>query len=170
MTCVRLVRQRKLASLLGAVLLTGTAPLLLWAQSKPGQKPADRSIHSSPKQHSSTVGTTSGKSSTKKTGSKSSKNKNRGRERGQKAPTPERIQEIQTALAQRGSYTGAFTGKWDGNTVEAMKRFQASHGLNPSGKLDALTLQKLGLGSVVAGRSAPRPPATSPPIASAERP
>ena len=32
-----------------------------------------------------------------------------------------------------------------------MKNFQTSHGLNPSGKLDAPTLQKLGLGSQTAG-------------------
>jgi hypothetical protein len=38
-----------------------------------------------------------------------------------------------------------------------MKRFQQVNGLNPSGKLDALSLQKLGLGSDTAGRGAPRP-------------
>jgi hypothetical protein len=42
-----------------------------------------------------------------------------------------------------------------------MKKFQAGHGLNPSGKLDALTLQKLGLGSQTAGVAAPMPPVTS---------
>ena len=45
--------------------------------------------------------------------------------------------------------------------MEAMKKFQAGHGLNPSGKLDALTLQKLGLGSQTAGVAAPMPPVTS---------
>jgi hypothetical protein len=33
--------------------------------------------------------------------------------------------------------------------------------LNPSGKLDALTLQKLGLGSQTAGVAAPMPPVAS---------
>jgi hypothetical protein len=39
-----------------------------------------------------------------------------------------------------------------------MRKFQAGHGLNPSGKLDAATLQKLGLGSQTAGVAAPVPP------------
>jgi peptidoglycan hydrolase-like protein with peptidoglycan-binding domain len=39
-----------------------------------------------------------------------------------------------------------------------MRRFQASHGLNASGKLDAPTLQRLGLGSQTAGVAAPTPP------------
>ena len=80
------------------------------------------------------------------------------RERGQKAPTPERISEIQQALAKDGSFRGTSNGKWDDSTVEAMKKFQAGHGLNPSGKLDAQTLQKLGLGSQTAGVAAPMPP------------
>ncbi|MBZ5540774.1 MAG: peptidoglycan-binding protein [Acidobacteriia bacterium] len=82
------------------------------------------------------------------------------RERGQKAPAPERIREIQEALAKDGSYSGAPTGKWDAATSEAMRRFQAAHGLTPTGKLEALSLQKLGLGSEVAGVAAPMPPAT----------
>ena len=81
------------------------------------------------------------------------------RARGQQAPTADRISEIQTALAKDGSYAGAPNGKWDNATIEAMKRFQAGHGLSPSGKLDALTLQRLGLGSATAGVAAPYPPA-----------
>jgi hypothetical protein len=46
-----------------------------------------------------------------------------------------------------------------------MKKFQAGHGLNPSGKLDALTLQKLGLGSQTAGVAAPMPPIASSSVA-----
>jgi peptidoglycan hydrolase-like protein with peptidoglycan-binding domain len=82
-------------------------------------------------------------------------------ERGQKAPAPERISEIQTALAKDGSFNGKPSGKWDPSTVDAMKKFQESHGLNPSGKLDAKTLQKLGLGSQTAGLAAPMPPVSS---------
>jgi peptidoglycan hydrolase-like protein with peptidoglycan-binding domain len=88
---------------------------------------------------------------------KSSKHSKR-RERGQKAPTPDRISEIQQALAKDGSFAGTPNGKWDNSSVEAIKKFQAGHGLNPSGKLDALTLQKLGLGSQTAGVAAPMPP------------
>lgn len=80
------------------------------------------------------------------------------RQPGQKAPTSDRISEIQAALAKDGSFAGTPNGKWDDDTVGAMRRYQASHGLNPTGKLDALTLQKLGLGSQTAGVAAPTPP------------
>jgi peptidoglycan hydrolase-like protein with peptidoglycan-binding domain len=90
-----------------------------------------------------------------KTSSKSKKVK------GQTAPTQDRINEIQEALGRRGAFTGSPTGQWDDSTVEAMKKFQTSNGLTPSGKLDALTLQKLGLGSEIAGLAAPTPPPNS---------
>jgi peptidoglycan hydrolase-like protein with peptidoglycan-binding domain len=83
------------------------------------------------------------------------------RERGQKVPAPERISEIQTALAKDGSFSGKPSGKWDAPTVDAMRKFQETHGLNASGKLDAKTLQKLGLGSQTAGLAAPMPPVSS---------
>jgi Putative peptidoglycan binding domain len=83
------------------------------------------------------------------------------RELGQKAPTPDRISEIQSALAKGGYYQGDPNGKWDGDTVAALQKFQSSHGIDASGKLDAPTLQKLGLGSDIAGVSAPRVPQPS---------
>jgi peptidoglycan hydrolase-like protein with peptidoglycan-binding domain len=79
------------------------------------------------------------------------------RQVGQKVPTPQRISEIQQALAKNGAYAGAPNGKWDASTVEAMKKFQGAHGLTPSGKLDAKTLQQLGLGSQTAGIAPPTP-------------
>jgi peptidoglycan hydrolase-like protein with peptidoglycan-binding domain len=91
---------------------------------------------------------------------KSSKKSSR-RERGQKVPTPDRISEIQQALAKDGSFTGKPNGKWDASTVEATRKFQEAHGLNPSGKLDAKTLQQLGLGSQTAGVAPPMPPVSS---------
>jgi len=81
--------------------------------------------------------------------------------KGQAAPTPERISEIQEALAKKGVFAGTPTGKWDDSTADAMKQFQSAHGLTPTGKLDALTLQKLGLGSETAGLAAPTPPPNS---------
>ncbi len=75
----------------------------------------------------------------------------------QMAPAPSRISEIQAALAKDGSYQGIPNGRWDAATVDAMRQFQNGHDLNPSGKIDALTLQKLGLGSQVAGMGAPLP-------------
>ena len=82
------------------------------------------------------------------------------RPRGQKAPTADRISEIQQALAKDGSFTGKPNGKWDAATSEATRKFQESHGLNPTGKLDAKTLQQLGLGSQTAGAAPPMPSTT----------
>jgi len=83
------------------------------------------------------------------------------RERGQKAPTPDRISEIQQALAKDGSFSGKPNGKWDDSTIEATRKFQEAHGLNATGKLDAKTLQQLGLGSQTAGVAAPMTPVNS---------
>ncbi len=81
----------------------------------------------------------------------------------QMAPTPARISEIQAALAKAGTYQGDPNGRWDAPTIDAYSHFQSSHGLTATGKLDALTLQKLGLGSEVAGRAAPLPSQTAAP-------
>jgi hypothetical protein len=43
----------------------------------------------------------------------------------------------------------------DAATSAAIRKFQAASGLTQTGKLGALTLQKLGFGSEVAGKSAP---------------
>jgi len=83
------------------------------------------------------------------------------RERGQKVPTPDRISEIQQALAKDGSFAGKPNGKWDATTIEATRKFQEAHGLNPTGKLDAKTLQQLGLGSQTAGVAPPMPPVSA---------
>jgi peptidoglycan hydrolase-like protein with peptidoglycan-binding domain len=80
------------------------------------------------------------------------------REPTQKAPTPDRISEIQSALARGGYYQGEPNGRWDSNTVAALEKFQSDNGMNASGKLDAPSLQKLGLGSSTAGVDAPKPP------------
>jgi len=73
------------------------------------------------------------------------------------APSPDRISEIQSALARGGYYKGDPNGKWDADTIAATQKFQANNGLDSTGKLDAPTLQKLGLGSDIAGVSAPKP-------------
>jgi peptidoglycan hydrolase-like protein with peptidoglycan-binding domain len=94
----------------------------------------------------------------KTTSSRHGKTTKRASSRGQQAPTAERVSAIQGALAKDGSFSGAPNGKWDDSTIAAMKKFQAGHGLNPSGKLDAKTLQQLGLGSQTAGVAPPTPP------------
>src|SRR5215472_14749454 len=104
--------------------------------------------------HSSARANSSPASSKKK---KASKKSRRRREPTQKAPTPDRISEIQSSLARGGFYESEPNGKWDANTIAAMQKFQSANGLEASGKLDAPSLQKLGLGSGIAGVSAPRP-------------
>ncbi len=139
------MRPKRFLAIFGAVLLLGAAPVFSAAKKKISQESAPTARSSGAKGHA------------KKTSAK--RGKTRRRERGQKAPKPDRIREIQTALTREGAYTGTPNGKWDAATVEAMKRFQAAHGLSPTGKLDALSLQKLGLGSSTAGLAAPRSPA-----------
>jgi peptidoglycan hydrolase-like protein with peptidoglycan-binding domain len=103
---------------------------------------------------------TSSKAGSPARGKRTSRKSTR-RERGQKAPTPDRITEIQQALGKDGSFTGKPNGKWDASTTEATRKFQEAHGLNPTGKLDAKTLQQLGLGSPTAGVAPPLPPVSS---------
>jgi peptidoglycan hydrolase-like protein with peptidoglycan-binding domain len=110
-------------------------------------------------QSSSTGSSTS--STAKKKKRTSAKSRRRGRGRSQTAPAPDRIKEIQAALQKDGSYDGEPTGKWDAKTVDAMKKFQDKNGFSPTGKIDALSLNKLGLGSETAGKGAPMPATTA---------
>lgn len=68
-----------------------------------------------------------------------------------KEPSRERTEQIQTALARGGYYQGEPTGRWDANTIAAVQKFQSAHKIDATGKLDAPTLQELGLGSAIAG-------------------
>lgn len=130
-----------MAVILGAALLVGAAPFSLAAQTPPAKTPSPAK-----------------KAAPAKKSSKAPKKKP-ARARAQMAPAGERIREIQAALVQKGFYDGEPNGKWDARSVEAMKKFQAANGLTETGKFDAKSLQKLGLGSDVAGAAAPRPPA-----------
>ncbi|MGH9703692.1 MAG: peptidoglycan-binding domain-containing protein, partial [Candidatus Acidiferrales bacterium] len=86
--------------------------------------------------------------SSTKSQSKTSKHKKAKAKKvkGQQTPTSDRISEIQSALARDGYYQGDPNGKLDDRTQESLRKFQDAQGLTPSGKLDALTLEKLGLG------------------------
>jgi murein L,D-transpeptidase YcbB/YkuD len=66
--------------------------------------------------------------------------------RRQLRPTPERYAEIQRALAKSGYYEGSANGVWGQSSVDALQRFQQDKGLEPTGKIDALSLIKLNLG------------------------
>ncbi len=164
---IRLVRVKRTKSLLlflGATLLASAAPVGLRAQKGAAQKTAPNSARPVAGRRGAATTKRATRTSSKPVSGKRSKP--RRRERAQKAPTPERISEIQAALAREGAFQGKPNGKWDTASVEGMKRFQAANHLNPSGKLDALTLQKLGLGSEIAGRGAPRPPVAPAPASS----
>ena len=126
------------------------------AHKKSGSSTSHASSSSSEKSAATKPATSAGKKSAT-THSKTASRRKR-KPRGQDAPTPERINEIQEALASKGAFSGTPTGKWDDSTAEAMRKFQSTHGLEPTGKLDALTLQKLGLGSQTAGLAAPLAP------------
>jgi len=89
------------------------------------------------------------------------KRRTKARPRAQMAPTADRIREIQSALKREGALDKEPTGKWDAASVDAMKKYQAGHDLSPTGKIDALTLAKLGLGAETAGKGAPSTPVSS---------
>lgn len=61
-------------------------------------------------------------------------------------PAPERVSEIQQALAAKGYYAGSANGVWGPESIDALKRFQKDHNLRDDGKLSSLSLISLGLG------------------------
>jgi peptidoglycan hydrolase-like protein with peptidoglycan-binding domain len=133
---------RTLLSIFGAALLASAAPVISAAR-YPGAAQTS--------------------SSTAKRKKTSSKSRRKPKVKGQAAPTPDRIREIQTALQKDGSYEGDPTGKWDNATTEAMKKYQDKIGVPATGKIDAISLNKLGLGSDTAGKGAPVPAASASP-------
>jgi peptidoglycan hydrolase-like protein with peptidoglycan-binding domain len=138
--------------LLGAALLTSVA-LIMSAAVCPVA--AQSSTSSAKKKKKPVSSSASAKTKGKTRGKVASKPK------GQAAPTSDRVKEIQAALQKDGSYDGEPTGKWDAATSDAMKKYQEKNGVNPTGKIDAVSLNKLGLGSDTAGKGAPVPAATS---------
>lgn len=73
---------------------------------------------------------------------------------------PERVTEIQQALAQAGYLHEEPSGKWDDQTRGAMQRYQADNRFPTTGLPEAKSLMKLGLGPH------PLPPALDPSVAS----
>lgn len=65
---------------------------------------------------------------------------------GQARPTKDRYAEIQKALAEAGYYSGKVNGVWGDESVKALQSFQQEQGLEPTGKIDAMTLIRLELG------------------------
>jgi hypothetical protein len=65
----------------------------------------------------------------------------------QAQPMPDRLKEIQDALANRGYLAPAgVSGSWDQSSMDALKRFQTDQNLASSGKINSLSLIALGLG------------------------
>lgn len=77
----------------------------------------------------------------------------------QLAPTKERYQQIQQALASKNYFSGEPNGVWGPDSVEALKRFQADQNLTPDGKLTSLSLIALGLGPKRLSAQSAGPPA-----------
>jgi hypothetical protein len=61
-------------------------------------------------------------------------------------PDPERYQQIQQALADRGYFKGEVNGVWSDDSTDALRKFQADQKLPDDGKITALSLTGLGLG------------------------
>jgi hypothetical protein len=61
-------------------------------------------------------------------------------------PMPERYKEIQRALADKGYLQETPSGQWNQNSIDALRKFQKDQNLDPTGRLDALSLIALGLG------------------------
>ena len=96
------------------------------------------------KKHSSTASTAAAK---KKPAAK--KGRRRGttpRSLAQTAPTAERYQEIQQAMVVKGYGPQAPNGVWGPEWSSALKRYQQDQKLEPTGKLNSMSLITLGLG------------------------
>jgi peptidoglycan hydrolase-like protein with peptidoglycan-binding domain len=61
-------------------------------------------------------------------------------------PDPERLLEIQKAMADKGYFKGEVNGVWNADSIAALKQFQTDQKLTPDGKITALSLIGLGLG------------------------
>ena len=80
------------------------------------------------------------KSTGKKTASAKKSAPKQGWRSRQLSPEPQRYQEIQSALAEKGYFKGTPTGVWDSDSQAALRRFQSDQNLEPTGKLDSLSL------------------------------
>jgi len=61
-------------------------------------------------------------------------------------PSRERFAQIQKALIEAGFDPGTPDGFWGPKSVSALQQFQQDRGLEPTGRIDALSLIRLGLG------------------------
>ena len=112
------------------------------ASGKKGAKASATARKSAAKSPTKSAGVRSGKKAPSKAPTNATTWRNR-----QLSPTTDRYQEIQQSLAARG-YLKAdnANGKWDQESIEALKKFQADQNIEASGKINSLSLIALGLG------------------------
>jgi hypothetical protein len=125
-----------------------------------------------PKKHRSTHATAASKKPAAKTtkGRRATAARRRGvkpKSLAQTAPTPERYQEIQQAMVAKGYGPQAPNGVWGPEWSSALKHYQQDQKIEPTGKLNSMSLITLGLGpkrEPPAGVTAPPapPPAAAP--------
>ena len=119
--------------------------------------PAKKKSTSTAKKRTTAARKTTGKRSTP-----ASANRQSWRTR-QMQPTEQRYKEIQRALGSKGYLQGEPTGSWNQESVDALKRFQQDQKLEPTGKIDSLSLIALGLGPKHVTANAAPPPQSTPP-------
>ena len=115
-----------------------------FAQAKPSAKAPAKKAASTAKK--STAKKSTAKKSTAKKQAATNPADARYRRSNQSQPTSERYAEIEQALQERGYLANSADGKWDKDSIDALKSFQRSQSLKDDGKLGALTLTALGLG------------------------
>ena len=99
-------------------------------------------VHRSSKSGSSKSGTVSRRKTSAKTKAARSKNWRRGQQKVDSA----RAREIQDALIREHYLSGSPSGKWDGTTEDALRRYQTENGWQDKTVPDSRALIKLGLG------------------------
>jgi len=160
-------------AMLGAAAKKG-APARKGASSTAANKSAASAKKGTPAAKKSGAGTkgaaaSNGAASRKTTASRRKKGRGRARQSAQTwrsrqlVPTPERYTAIQEALIRKGYLQGIATGQWDQASADALRRFQQDQNLEPSGKLNSLSLIALGLGPKYDSTTAAAPPPSLPP-------
>ena len=127
---------RQTASLI--LLLVAAGAVAQTTKTAPKQPSSPSKSSTAPKQTSPAKSSTSSKSAPKKRAV--------ARPRVQQQPTPARYTEIQQALIAKGYFAGPADGVWGPESVAALKRFQEDQKLEATGKINALSLIRLGLG------------------------
>lgn len=123
------------------------------ADADSAQKPAAKSTTTHPQKKTTSQTSSSPSSATKSTArthnastGKRSSRKKTSRVRGQQKIDSQRAESIQTALIREHYLSGEPSGKWDQQSEEAMRRYQADHGWQTKEVPDSRALIRLGLG------------------------